>query len=99
MAREKIPSQADYHKPQMPHPSHRLFEKLPPRGEVSERSEQIIRQIREQMKEFVNQKPNKDWARRVLDRHASGEPIFALGVQWAREVVEQHGREPGSDDT
>ena len=99
VAKSKLPSQVDMHKPQMPHPSHRLFEKLPPREDISEESEKIILQIRERMKQFVNQKPNRDWAQRVLDRHAAGEPIFAIGLVWASEVVGQPAeREPGSDD-
>lgn len=40
--------------------------------------------------------PNKDWARKILDREASGEPVALHALLAAREVVQP--REPGEDD-
>ena len=99
MARVKAPSQVDFHKPLTSHPSHIAFQRLSPREEPSEKARAIIAHLREMMKEFINKKPDKSWAQRVLDRHAAGEHIFPLGLQWAREVAaQQPEREPGSDD-
>lgn len=100
MVARKRDSQLDYHnRPQVTHPSHIAFKQLPPREPLSERSKVIIADLRVLMKSFVNQRPNKDWAQRVLERHAAGEHIFPLGLEWSREVAQkQIERTPGEDD-
>lgn len=40
--------------------------------------------------------PNRDWARKILDREARGEPVSLHALLAARELVEP--REPGEDD-
>lgn len=43
--------------------------------------------------------PGKDWAQRILKRHAVGEPVELRALEMAQEVAELYPmREPGQDD-
>ena len=78
---------------------HRPFAPREPWAGVTPYGTQVIKQIRKQLAEFVNKKPDRSWAPKLLARVEAGENIAPACVQLARDVVGMvPEREPGSDD-
>lgn len=78
---------------------HKSFAPREPWRGITEYGTTTSRAIREQIKKFVDQRPNKEWAARLIARHAAGEKVNRRGLDMAREVVgPPPEREPGSDD-
>jgi hypothetical protein len=41
----------------------------------------------------TNNKPNKDWARAILARHAAGEKVRPISLRFAREALKEPKKE------
>lgn len=84
---------------------HQPFKPREPWHGPTEYGKRMSKELLARARAFTNKKPDKSWAKRVLDRHAGGEEIpqhfLAMALQVAGDgpaprVPEE--REPGSDD-
>ena len=80
---------------------HRPFAPREPWLGPTEIGSAISKHLLKELKSFGRRVPSKDWAPRVLERAAMGEPICQHAIDLARSVVNEPAtieREPGSDD-
>lgn len=86
------------------HPSHKPFPKPEPYAGPTEYSKRVSKEILARVKDVGNEKPSREWAKKILDRHKGGEHVSTYALQCALEAAGdwpaprvEHEREPGED--
>lgn len=79
--------------------AHRYFPPREPWKGRTEYGSKMSKEILSKLTDFSRRKPSRDWAKRVLDRHAAGESFPMMAIEMALEIAPKRiERQPGEDD-